>query len=679
MLAHRLNPVQTQGVQHGTCTFHDTQHHDCACEPEVEDGHHDDGALDAGEGECVLHGHVPEDDGETLMGEGEGPETEVGRSVGDAVEAEFCRIVSRDLHRDDMCELTDGVNDLVDHDFAELKLLVVLAMAEILSNHGNAVVIISEAFASAVHGTTILVIIVKRTDTLALADTTVSESASLVVLVPKVERLEEEEDWHAYERREEKDNLKCGLAGIQRCCSWLERTRLQEHENQHVQQTGRALTTGRPVDAPLVHNRESKVTKDGLEEDHTRDEVAPDIDLGLEVASVDECPHEREGHVAPTEQNTELHLVAVGEEQVVLRVVPAVIQTEWVGVALNASRGRASTIVVPDPHGLEPGKSERESIAVEETGVDGEDTHHEHDVTTVEHHGKQLVQLATFQALLIVNHGRGCEQQNGTVTSITEHDSEHEREGDNGRQSRVDFAVLDRSVRVDDGLEAYSEPVRLEVSRGCLGGLDLVDDCGNRETSPFVDIRKCGLDQSKTVGGCPRFSNERLPLVVVRELVQRLVGGLLFLNDNHPCSQVATNSSKFGVQSRLGVLQDTGQVAQAGVDLADLVAAELAVLIYAVQVGTERLGDLANLGDDLLSVRKDDEDVLAGLLVVLWVDDGLGDLRLVHVQVATKRTPQNPLESSHTLAGDDTSDEANVHDGEGTLGAIVLAVLLYIL
>jgi hypothetical protein len=102
MLAHRLNPMQTQGVQHGTRTLHDTQYHDGACEPKVEDGHHEDGALDAGEGECVLHGHVPEDDGETLMGEGEGPETEVGCSVGDAVEAEFWRFVSNVL-KDVMC------------------------------------------------------------------------------------------------------------------------------------------------------------------------------------------------------------------------------------------------------------------------------------------------------------------------------------------------------------------------------------------------------------------------------------------------------------------------------------------------------------------------------------------------------------------------------------------------
>jgi hypothetical protein len=89
MLAHRLDPMQTQRMQHGARALHDTQHGDGAREPEVEDGHHEDGAFDAGEAECVLHCHVPEHDAETLMREREGPEAEVGGCVGYAVEAEF--------------------------------------------------------------------------------------------------------------------------------------------------------------------------------------------------------------------------------------------------------------------------------------------------------------------------------------------------------------------------------------------------------------------------------------------------------------------------------------------------------------------------------------------------------------------------------------------------------------
>ena len=74
------------------------------------------------------------------------------------------------------------------------------------------------------------------------------------------------------------------------------------------------------------------------------------------------------------------------------------------------------------------------------------------------------------------------------MTSITEHDGEHERERDNSGQRRVDFAVLDGSIGVDDGLETFGEPVHLEVGRRCLGGLDLVDDGRHGQTSTLVNV-----------------------------------------------------------------------------------------------------------------------------------------------------------------------------------------------
>jgi hypothetical protein len=93
MLAHGLDPVQTQRVQHGTSSFHDTENHDGQREPETKDENHQDRANNASVRECVLHGHLPQDDRETLMGEGQSPETEVGGSVGDTVETEFCEVL----------------------------------------------------------------------------------------------------------------------------------------------------------------------------------------------------------------------------------------------------------------------------------------------------------------------------------------------------------------------------------------------------------------------------------------------------------------------------------------------------------------------------------------------------------------------------------------------------------
>ena len=55
-----------------------------------------------------------------------------------------------------------------------------------------------------------------------------------------------------------------------------------------------------PVDAPFVKYCEDKVAEDGLEEDHARDEVTPDVYWVLEVEGVDEGPDKRVRHLAST-------------------------------------------------------------------------------------------------------------------------------------------------------------------------------------------------------------------------------------------------------------------------------------------------------------------------------------------------------------------------------------------
>jgi hypothetical protein len=83
----------------------------------------------------------------------------------------------------------------------------------------------------------------------------------------------------------------------------------------------------------------------------------------------------------------------------------------------------------------------------------------------------------------------------------------------------------------------------------------------------------------------------------------------------------------------------------------NLVAAEVAVLVNVVDVGAHGLGDLPDLGEDLLAMSKDDEDILVDRLVVGRIDQRLGNLRLVHVQVATEGSPQDALEGGDTVPG----------------------------
>ena len=89
MLAHGLDPVQTQRVQHGTSTLHDDKDGDGEEEPDGEEDEDGDDALHAGHAEGVGQSHGPQHNRELLVSKGQGPETEVGGSVGHTVEAEF--------------------------------------------------------------------------------------------------------------------------------------------------------------------------------------------------------------------------------------------------------------------------------------------------------------------------------------------------------------------------------------------------------------------------------------------------------------------------------------------------------------------------------------------------------------------------------------------------------------
>ena len=176
-----------------------------------------------------------------------------------------------------MTELTNGVDDLVNHDLTELEFTMLLV--NVLSNHGSTVHVRVGGW-SAVGVCTVvalIIVIVERRNASVLANATVALSTSAVVLPAKVEGLKEQKNGDLSNGKEKQNNLDAGLATV-KLLSVDNRTGGEEHVDQHVQQTRWRLSDGVPVNAPLVDDSEDKVTEDGLEEDHTRNEVTPDVD-----------------------------------------------------------------------------------------------------------------------------------------------------------------------------------------------------------------------------------------------------------------------------------------------------------------------------------------------------------------------------------------------------------------
>ena len=265
------------------------------------------------------------------------------------------------------------------------------------------------------------------------------------------------------------------------------------------------------------------------------------------------------------------------------------------------------------------------------------------------------------------------------MADITEHDSKEEGKRDNDRDGRVDLLVRGRSIGVDDGLESIGKLVRADVGRRRLVSSNLVDNRRNRKTSAVRHILKRGPDAWEVRGGTPTLSDKRSPGSVVREEVKRAVHRLLLGHKDHPYRQGLGNLVELDVERRLRVLQHVLDVGKASIDLVNLIPTKIAVLINAINIGTHRLRDLSNLGKNFLAVGKDDENILVDGLVGGRVNEGFGNLGLVHVKITAQSSPKNPLKSINAVSGNNTSNESDVHPRKGSLGIGSTSVCLDIL
>lgn len=87
-----------------------------------------------------------------------------------------------------------------------------------------------------------------------------------------------------------------------------------------------------------------------------------------------------------------------------------------------------------------------------------------------------LAHATLDQRLLPQDHVRRSSDNDHTMSNITKHDGEQEREGDDSEQTRVDLLIRSNPIRVHYGLEAFGELVGAMECRRCLVGVQLVKD-----------------------------------------------------------------------------------------------------------------------------------------------------------------------------------------------------------
>lgn len=208
------------------------------------------------------------------------------------------------------------------------------------------------------------------------------------------------------------------------------------------------------------------------------------------VLSVNHLADNSKLHEHDSQNNGQLHLDSVELLDVVFRQLPDWVHSEWVhaevavvvlGLSWVAPGGAVheefSIVVegvgvkelVVQRHwslsvaGAEQIHWEREELVVQQSSVAGEEAHQGKEVPAF-HHSFEAWVSGCFEFVLEHYQDESEHQNDGSVTQVTEHDSEEEWETDGGKGGWVEFLVVRHSILVHNQLGKEEEVVELKVS-----------------------------------------------------------------------------------------------------------------------------------------------------------------------------------------------------------------------
>ena len=152
------------------------------------------------------------------------------------------------------------------------------------------------------------------------------------------------------------------------------------------------------------------------------------------------------------------------------------------------------------------------------------------------------------------------------------------------------------------------------------------------------------LDRGDIACGAPPLRDKRLAANIVVKQIECFVHRLLLTHEVLPAQEALADLAEFGAACAARVEQRHFEVFDAAVDLAQRVDTLIGVRVDRVDCRAEGLRYPTDLGEQRFAVRKDDEYVLVGRVAGRCIDEGLGNVSVVHVEVATEDTPEDALE-----------------------------------
>lgn len=277
-----------------------------------------------------------------------------------------------------------------------------------------------------------------------------------------------------------------------------------------------------------------------------------------------------------------------------------------------------------------------------------------------------LVDSILGNLLLPKDHRRSSQEHQDTVTNIAKHDRKQEWERNDSIQTRVDFLIRGNTIRIDQSLETFSKLVG-PVERGrSLVGTELGEDGRDRSTSSIHRATQAELDSCNVSRWTPAFSDKGLSTLVIAQQVERLVDFLFALDSICPRLEGFGDFAKLNTSGLTHIVQDIINIFKAGRNLAQSIGSLVGRGINVVESATHGLGDFANLGEELLTVSENDENILECLLSRNSVDKRLLNFRVVHVEVTSQDSPKNTLKCGHSGTINGARDKFEIKTGQAS-------------
>ena len=208
-----------------------------------------------------------------------------------------------------------------------------------------------------------------------------------------------------------------------------------------------------------------------------------------------------------------------------------------------------------------------EDIVVDEAGVDGEQAHQQDDVATAEEDGGDLiVNFLGSEWFLLPNHPGGHQGHDDAVAEVAEHDSEQERERDDGVRRGIHLAVWSDAIGVHQLLEAQRELVGAIVGGRRLLGLNTVQHRADGRSRSLRSTAQRQLDRFCVGRWHPALGDQAFLRYVQVEPVERMVDGLDLAHLDEPSADVFGGGDQHSVTVVLSLGQYRVQVLDAGHD-----------------------------------------------------------------------------------------------------------------